>query len=562
MKCCISQLWVAAAVFAGALGIVALPALAVDDPNKFELDGDAAEGPAAGPDWQTINNAGVPGGDCTFITSTGVIVDPDGQTVFTGGRKDLQQISLPQAAKGPNNIWAHTSQSVPDKDDLTNAYAAAFDCSGELVIYFGADRIATDGNAFLAFWFFQENVQALPDGTFSGRHQVDDFLVLVNFENGGTVPDVGVFKWVGTGGDITDAGVGTLQTVIAPGSAQCTGSGGKDVCAITNDASIPLFWTYTPKGGMLNDPAPPRAFFEGGINIDQVLGANDLCIAAFMAESRASSSVTAALKDFVLDRFEVCGLNATKVCTAVGDGFNDDFTAFEYQIDGTVSSTRGTLFDVDVLEDVTMDGPTGDDVVIASFASVDTTPVFWGPITFETTTNAPTDQIYARAASSPGGDQTIISELAPATCPPVDASPDLSVTKVCRTCLTVESDMVKVTVLAEGQVCNEGDLPLTAVTVTDDRGTTDTADDETISLGSLGLGACVAYATTAHQPATVNSPDPSSANFTDEVTASATTSLGFPVADESIEAFCELCPCVPGGDCSGDVSGISCPPLP
>ncbi|NMV11847.1 hypothetical protein HKB26_01215, partial [Vibrio parahaemolyticus] len=85
--------------------------------------------------------------------------------------------------------WSHKDGSVPDKDDLTNAYAAAYgvDNGGggsDLVIYFGADRFANVGDAFMGFWFFQDDVQALDDGSFSGQHVVGDVLVLIDYPQG------------------------------------------------------------------------------------------------------------------------------------------------------------------------------------------------------------------------------------------------------------------------------------------------------------------------------------------------------------------------------------------
>lgn len=53
-----------------------------------------------------------------------------------------------------------------------------------MVIYFGADRFANVGDAFMGFWFFQDDVQALDDGSFSGQHVVGDVLVLIDYPQG------------------------------------------------------------------------------------------------------------------------------------------------------------------------------------------------------------------------------------------------------------------------------------------------------------------------------------------------------------------------------------------
>ena len=53
---------------------------------------------------------------------------------------------------------------MPDKDDLTHAYAAAYNENSDLLLYFGADRISNVGDAFMGFWFFKQKVTALPNG--------------------------------------------------------------------------------------------------------------------------------------------------------------------------------------------------------------------------------------------------------------------------------------------------------------------------------------------------------------------------------------------------------------
>jgi hypothetical protein len=159
----------------------------------------------------------------------------------------VQQISLPQATKGAGNVWGHTTGAVPDKNELTTAYAAAFDCDGDIVVYFGADRIATDGQAFLGFWFLQQDIVPLSDGSFSGRHQDDDTLVLVNFDKGCVVPNIGVFQWRAQAGDgdIKDGNTPILKTLVDPNTTaiKCDPdtTTGKELCAVTNDPAIPLF---------------------------------------------------------------------------------------------------------------------------------------------------------------------------------------------------------------------------------------------------------------------------------------------------------------------------------
>ncbi|MCV5927546.1 hypothetical protein OFO11_37180, partial [Escherichia coli] len=62
---------------------------------------------------------------------------------------------------------------------------------------------------------------------------------------------------------------------------------------------------------------PYESFYEGGVNLTQLLGGIDgtaSCFSSFMAETRSSASFTAALKDFVLGQFQLCGMELVKTC--------------------------------------------------------------------------------------------------------------------------------------------------------------------------------------------------------------------------------------------------------
>jgi hypothetical protein len=121
--------------------------------------------------------------------------------------------------------WRHTAGSVPDKDNIEHAFAAAYESGGDTFVYFGLDRYANNGDAFVGFWFFKSAVGLNANGTFSGTHQVGDLLVLSNFTNGGAVSTIQLFEWVGSGGDTN----GTLD-LIATGNV-CTGSPAVDKAA-------------------------------------------------------------------------------------------------------------------------------------------------------------------------------------------------------------------------------------------------------------------------------------------------------------------------------------------
>jgi hypothetical protein len=511
---------------AGIMTLAFVPlAVAVHDLGVFELDGDATDDPAvAGDDWDTVNAGGG-----SAVARTGTVSDPAPASIFTGGgSKDGIDISS----------WKHKDGSVPDKDNITNAYAAAYNVNGDLVIYFGADRFANDGDAQLGFWFFQQNVTLNPSGTFNGTHEVGDVLVLANFSQGGSVSTIQVLEWVGTGGD---QGGGTLQLLLTANGAQCGPSlSGETVCAITNPGPTAAPWPYTPKQGV-SGTFPPVSFFEGGINITQVFaGSTAPCFASFLAETRSSTSVTAVLKDFVLGAFPVCGINITKTCPS--STLNETETAFVYTFNGTVTNTGiSALHNVTVVDDAGTPGNTADDITfdlgtVAGGGSA----TFSG--TFESSLNPATNTASVTAATSPGGPATITDVSDPATCPPVVRTPHISVTKVCQVRLVVINNRVVVQVDFSGQVCSGDQVGLDNVTVTDDSGTpANPADDQVFTIGSLARSQCAPYSG-SYLPNTTFTSDPGAASFTDTVIAKGTARLGFGEVQDTRSATCPICP--------------------
>ena len=311
-----SVLVLAVAFLAGSPGAVAAP----DDNSLFELDGNVHDQAAAGDDWSNI----FAGSDSAF-TTTGIVADPAPLTIFTGGgSKD--DLDVPG--------WRHKNGSVPDKDNITDAYAAAYTQANDTFVYFGLDRSAVQGSANVGFWFFQDDVAPVPGvpagttSTFSGRHQLGDLLVLSEFDGGGSNVTIKVLEWVGTGGD---EGGGTLQTLFggatgAPADCDATPTTA-NVCANVNTVALPdadIPWNYVGKGGTRNMPA--ASFFEGGINLDAFFGQAP-CFTNVVAETRSSFEVNAVLKDLAHSRFDLCGGDISIAPDAVNDvGDSHTFT--------------------------------------------------------------------------------------------------------------------------------------------------------------------------------------------------------------------------------------------
>lgn len=503
----------------------ATPSFAVDDNGLFELDGNATQETATPPpdDWQTLHAGGGSAG-----IFTGVMTDPAPQSIFGGGHKDIQQISQ----------WGHKAGEVPDKDDLTHAYAASYNDDGDLVVYFGADRVANAGDAFLGFWFFKQEVIAEADGSFSGAHSLGDTLVLVNFpQSANAVPEIAVVEWDPSCSKAASNNPSPGQCAAQNLRLLLEGSGsagavcgsvpsGSLACAIANEGTVDAPWPYASKDGFVNE-FPFETFFEGGVNLSQLLG--DACFASFMAETRSSSSFTASLKDFSLDSFPVCKIGITKQCTH-GD-VNANETAFVYTYSGSVTNEGfGMVYDVMVTDK----GQTFELGTLAPQQSKS----FGG--TFESTLNPATNQASVTAAQSPGGDPILSDQSDVVECPPVDRDPLIGVTKECSTSVVESNGTLVVSVAFSGQVCNEtgGDsgldpIGLKLVTVSDDHGTVTSPPNGVI--GNLAPQACASYSG-SYLPST------SEAVFSDTVTASGMANLDFGSASETASASCQLCP--------------------
>jgi uncharacterized repeat protein (TIGR01451 family) len=271
----------------------------------FELDGNGfttASSTAA--DWNclfAVNPANCSGAPMPAASTH--VTDPtldSGDTILGQGSKDILPLSQ----------WTPVTQKPPAKDDIANAAWANYaGPGGHDFVYFSADRISNNGDAFLGFWFFKDKI-GVSNGAFTGQHQDGDILVLVNFIQGqgankisGATQEIGVFKWVSDGsGDING---GTLKTLVPLTQGTCPAGG--DACAIFNTTSQTSTWPFqsTDSGDAANTWTPSE-FVEGGIDLTALL-ADQGCFSSVMAETRSSDSPTAEQKDIVLGSLSTCG---------------------------------------------------------------------------------------------------------------------------------------------------------------------------------------------------------------------------------------------------------------
>lgn len=536
------KVWVGALAVGVAFAFTVNP---LDFTTPFELDGNATQISAAD-DWQNVNANGG-----TSLAHTGVAYDPSS---FSGGTTTTDPSTFVQGSKDTDDVssWKTAPGGIPPKDDIVNAYAAAYNVNGDLVITFGADRFANNGSAQLGFWFFQGNIAPPASGTgaFTGSHVVGDILVLANFNQGGGVPSIQVLKWIG--------GKNPLQPLNA-NAGQCGDPAATQICAITNANPVSLYWPSVFKSpapaGSCTDTgavscAPPVSFFEGAINVSQLLGGNQNvpCISSFMTETRSSTSVTASLEDWVIHSFNVCGLSIAKTCrtgaiNAAGDGFT-------YTYSGSVTNSGfGVLSNV-VVTDTFPTSPNSIGTAIYNIGTVaaGTTAYFPGPLstdtaTFNSSVNGPINSATVTAGT--------LTKSTTAQCTAPQVSPSLSVTKTCGVCLVQQTrpngPISGAKVNFNGKICNTGNDQLTNVQITDDP-----AAATAITLGATTLarpanptnpdattGACTTYSG-SYVPGTAPSGNP--LGFTDQVTVTATSALGGTVTPAMQPATCNICP--------------------
>jgi len=324
-------------------------ALAVHDLGLFELDRNATDEAGGGDDWATLY-----GGGGSAQEFTGILPDigADGGTQFQGGgSKDDLDITQ----------WLWKTGEPLDKDDITNAYAAAYvnttdtgnNNVGDLIVYFGLDRFSANGSAQVGFWFLQDpnfgltNIPAGGGFRFSGVHTNNDILVQSNFSQGGVIDRITVYKWLN----------GALVQVYA--AADCIGPPASSLddsaCGTVNRSPQTAPWPYTPKA---NEGSPGTfltgAFFEGGINLTRLVP-DAGCFTGFIAETRTSTPFDARLKDFVTGNFNLCSISVTKT----GDTLSKVGDPADYTV--TIQNTGAlTLYKDDItdtlLGNITLNG--------------------------------------------------------------------------------------------------------------------------------------------------------------------------------------------------------------
>ena len=379
--------------------------------------------------------------------------------------------------------------------------------------------------------------------------------MVVEFSGGGSVASAKVFEWTGT----------TIAEIASIAAATCvpglSGTQNDNVCGISNQNSIQLFWSYTPKfddGTPVANEAPAGSFIEVGINVNELLGTEEgICFSSFLAETRSSTSKTAQLKDFVLGGFPVCGIEVTKTCSA--PSVDSDGVSILTPFNVTITNTGfGAVSDVAIRE---VDLPAGDTCKITGVNGVPVTEVSLpsntdvqvpGPISIAANTSATVqiecdtfenpflNKVVALAKSSPGQSTRDLTDNFEMTegCS-ITVTPMLSVVKTCDdVSLVVLDGVLRIRTQVDITVTNTGVETLNSVNITDDK------LGDLLLGGTLTPGEVKTFLDQTYLPSEADggATDPSTATFTDRVDVTAEGAISGSPVSSFATATCPLCP--------------------
>jgi hypothetical protein len=228
-------------------------------------------------------------------TTTKLIRDPysSSSDMIFSGSSFSDNPNTPTSGSGG---WKWTSGTATNKCDINNALFFSTTSANNKWVILGGDRYTTTGTSYIDFEFYQGDLTRNADGTFTsvahdgsslaatgGRTQ-GDFVLSMEYSNGGTNAVVHYYTWINSGGWKY-----VEQPIPAPG-------GVVSAFGATNGVA-----TDVPFGAFGSTSYIPYAFVEAAVNIDAVLSGQcqSLSIHTIFIKTKASDAYNAALKDFV-----------------------------------------------------------------------------------------------------------------------------------------------------------------------------------------------------------------------------------------------------------------------
>src|ERR1041385_3540958 len=218
----------------------------------------------AGKGINIVTNAGTR--NPVLVGNPNVLIDTIAVDLFNSGLDN----SFVQGAKVDDNpnttAWALSQ--VNNKQDINKAGLAIITDpgTGHRWLLMSGDRLSTNGDAFIAFYIFQnqDSLQITPIGSKSAN--IGGLLVTMRLIRGGHNPNLILERWeaVGTGFDWVDR-----TSIIAPGGA-LFGSG----FIATNHGTVNV--SYGAFGGTTYDSL---AYIEAALDFSAIVGQLEPCAA-------------------------------------------------------------------------------------------------------------------------------------------------------------------------------------------------------------------------------------------------------------------------------------------
>jgi hypothetical protein len=278
--------------------------------------------------------------------------NPGDPTVFTGQGSETNNSAIAG--------MTYNTGSTPNKDDVSNTYAIAHVTSaGVNEVFFGGERVNTNGDSHMDFEFLQADV-SIPAACGTGStHMVGDrtqgdFLVSIDFTTGGTFGGLSLHQWqcdkvkvVAKDGTVCNPTNAKFPAYVDAPSTAAT--------AVVNAATTPIGcggWVCRLADGTPTTTLAQNALMEGGIDLAQ-LGFSG-CVSTFWPHTRSSQSFTAVLKDLAPPQpFDTCknpsittslsgaGQSGASITVPVGTTVTDQATLTDASADagGTVTYT-------------------------------------------------------------------------------------------------------------------------------------------------------------------------------------------------------------------------------
>ena len=367
----------------GLLIFAALPSWAVHDLGLFELDGNAVEEGAPGDDWRQIWCDSVdPGraGICAAVPASNALTSTfandkfnDGTDDIFAGAKDSRDINA-----GAAQDWLWKLGSANDKNDIEHSFAAIYQVDDpgdpsddDFILYFGLDKFSNNGDAAIGFWFVQNDIDMVGDGTkddpncsnngcpFSDGHEFGDVLVQADITSGGDLVRYDVYTWGPNTGLNDPVAPAQGDLTLAFEGTDCGSASSDDLsCGISNTQTETSPWPFSFKGGTGDDDFAPSTFFEAGINLTKLFPDGIPCLSTFIAETRQSQSETAELEDKVFDGFELCAIDAEKTGPALSKVGDTATYTITVENTGITELTKVSIID-SLIGDITNNGDNG-----------------------------------------------------------------------------------------------------------------------------------------------------------------------------------------------------------